>query len=299
MNDTVITLPSFDPVLVQIGPFGIRWYALAYIASLVLGWLLVRRLAQRPPAIATATQVDDFLTWATLGVVLGGRLGYVLFYQPLHFLAAPVEILYVWQGGMSFHGGALGVTIAIVLYCRSQRIPILGFADRIAIVTPMGLGLGRIANFVNGELWGRVAPPWWPYAMIFPTAPSREAPDGIPRFPSQLYESFLEGFVLFGVMWWLASSERRRARYGFLTGAFLAGYAVARSICEFSRQPDSFMGFVLTDLTGGVIDLTMGQVLCVPMFLAGVFLMVRARPHVAVAPKPHAEVAAKGAEHSA
>jgi phosphatidylglycerol:prolipoprotein diacylglycerol transferase len=163
------------------------------------------------------------------------------------------------------------------LFCRGQAIPVLGFADRLAIVTPIGLALGRIANFINGELWGRLAPGWWPYAMIFPTAPSRDAPDGLPRFPSQLYESFLEGFVLFGVMWWLGRSEPRRARYGFLTGAFLAGYAVARSLCEFTRAPDSFMGFVLTDLTGGAIELTMGQVLCVPMLLAGLFLMLRAR----------------------
>jgi phosphatidylglycerol:prolipoprotein diacylglycerol transferase len=272
--NTVITLPAFDPVLIQLGPFGIRWYALAYIVSLILGWQLVRRLARQAPAVATTLQVDDFLTWATLGVVLGGRLGYVLFYQPHRFLADPIEILYVWQGGMSFHGGAIGVAIAIVLFCRRLGIPVLGFADRLAIVTPIGLALGRIANFVNGELWGRIAPPWWPYAMIFPTAPSPVAPDGLPRFPSQLYESFLEGFVLFGVMWWLGRSERRRARFGFLTGAFLVGYAVARGLCEFTRQPDSFMGFVLA--IGGV-NLTMGQVLCVPMLIAGLVLMVRAR----------------------
>jgi phosphatidylglycerol:prolipoprotein diacylglycerol transferase len=243
----------------------------------------VRRLAQLPPVVASLVQVDDFLTWATLGVVIGGRLGYVLFYQPSRFLAHPLQILYVWQGGMSFHGGALGVAVAIVLFCRHQGLPVLGFADRLAVVTPIGLALGRIANFVNGELWGRVAPPWWPYAMVFPTAPSPDAPDGLPRFPSQLYESFLEGFCLFAVMWWLGRRARRREKFGFLTGAFLAGYAVARSVCEFTRQPDSFMGFVLTDLTGGVVDLTMGQVLCIPMLVAGVALMLRARVRAPVA----------------
>ncbi|HKM62009.1 MAG TPA: prolipoprotein diacylglyceryl transferase, partial [Acidisphaera sp.] len=158
----VLVFPQFDPVIVQLGPFGIRWYAVAYITALVLGWRLVRRLTQRTPVVATPVQVDDFLTWATLGVVLGGRLGYVLFYQPGHFFAHPGQIFAVWQGGMSFHGGALGVTIAILLFCRHNHINILGFADRIAVVTPMGLGLGRIANFINGELWGRPAPEWLP-----------------------------------------------------------------------------------------------------------------------------------------
>lgn len=278
---TVIRLPVFDPVIVHLGPLAIRWYALAYIVGLVLGWRLMRRLVQRAPAVATPLQVDDFLTWATLGVVLGGRIGYVLFYQPSHYLAHPADILAVWQGGMSFHGGALGVALAIVLFCRRQGIPILGFADRMAVVTPIGLALGRIANFINGELWGRIAPPWWPYAMIFPTAPTPYAPDGLPRFPSQLYESFLEGFVLFAVMSLLARRERLRARFGFLTGAFLAGYAIARSLCEFTREPDSFMGFVLPDLTRGVVNLTMGQVLCVPMLVAGIILMWRARPQPA------------------
>ena len=151
----VLLFPQFDPVIVQIGPFGIRWYALAYIAGLVLGWRLLRRLVRQAPAVATTVQADDFLTWATLGVVLGGRLGYVLFYQPGVYLAHPGMILAVWEGGMSFHGGALGVAIAIVWFCRRNAIPLLGFADRVAVCTPIGLGLGRIANFVNGELWGR------------------------------------------------------------------------------------------------------------------------------------------------
>jgi phosphatidylglycerol:prolipoprotein diacylglycerol transferase len=260
----VLLYPGFDPVLVQVGPLAIRWYALAYIVSLVIGWRLVRRLAQLPPAVATPLQVDDFLTWATLGVVLGGRLGYVLFYQPSHYLAHPLDALEVWQGGMSFHGGALGVTLALVLFCRLRGINLLGFADRIAAVVPLGLGLGRIANFINGELWGREAPLWLPWAM-------RPTPVSPPLHPSQLYEAFLEGFVLLAILLLLAQRPRIRARYGTLTGAFLVGYGIARIVGELFRQPDAFLGFIWEGLT-------MGQLLSVPMVLAGLFLIVRARP---------------------
>src|SRR5580700_2975892 len=190
----VLLFPAFNPVIVQLGPFGIRWYALAYILGLVLGWRLMRRLVQLPPVVATTLQVDDFLTWATLGVVLGGRLGYVLFYQPWTYLAHLVHILAVWEGGMSFHGGMLGVAVAIIVFCRRNSIPLLGFADRIAIVAPMGLGLGRLANFINGELWGRPAPDWQRWAMIFPRA------DMLPRHPSQIYQALLEGLLLFLLM---------------------------------------------------------------------------------------------------
>ena len=261
----VLLFPQFDPVLVQVGPFAIRWYALAYITSLVIGWRVVRALVLQRPVVATREQVDDFLTWATLGVVLGGRLGYVLFYQPGRFLAAPWEIVEVWKGGMSFHGGMLGVAIAIIWFCRSQRIPVLGFADRIAVVAPLGLGLGRIANFINGELWGRQAPDWLPWAMVFPTG------GPIPRHPSQIYQALLEGAVLLTVMVVLSRRESLRARFGLLTGVFLTGYAIARITGEFFRQPDPFLGFLI----GGA---TMGQLLSVPLLLAGVWLILRARP---------------------
>jgi phosphatidylglycerol:prolipoprotein diacylglycerol transferase len=261
----VLIYPQFDPVLIQVGPLAIRWYALAYIAALVIGWRLVRRLAQRPPVVATPVQVDDFLTWATLGVVIGGRLGYVLFYQPGRFLASPLQIFEVWQGGMSFHGGMLGVAIGIVWFCRRQQIPILGFADRIAIVAPMGLALGRVANFINGELWGRPAPLWLPWAMAF-------FPGGgpTPRHPSQLYEALLEGVLLFAVMLILARNEALRARFGFLTGAFLLGYGIARIVGEFFREPDAFLGFLWAGAT-------MGQLLSIPMLLVGGWLIWRAR----------------------
>lgn len=256
----VLLFPGFDPVLVQIGPIGIRWYAAAYIAGLVAGWRLARVLVRQAPAVATEAQVDDFLSWATLGVILGGRLGYVLFYQPGYFLAHPRETFAVWQGGMSFHGGMLGVTIAIILFCRSNAIPLLGFADRVAVVTPLGLGFGRIANFINGELWGRPAPDWLPWAMIFPNA------GDMPRHPSQIYQAIMEGLILFIVLFTLSRRESLRARFGFLTGVFLIGYAIARIIGEFFRQPDAFLGFLYAGAT-------MGQLLSVPMLIAGAWMV--------------------------
>ena len=256
-----MTFPQIDPVIVQIGPFGIRWYAMAYIAGLVLGWRLMRKLVTQPPAVATPLQVDDFLTWATLGVVLGGRLGYVLFYQPGAFIAEPLRILQVWTGGMSFHGGMLGVVIATILFCRRQSIPLLGFADRIAVVAPIGLCFGRIANFINGELWGRVAPDV-PWAMVFPYG------GPLPRHPSQLYQAVLEGVVLFVLLFALSRRDAIRARAGMLTGVFLTGYGLARIVGEFFREPDSFLGFL-------AFGATMGQLLSIPMVLAGIWLIRR------------------------
>jgi phosphatidylglycerol:prolipoprotein diacylglycerol transferase len=269
----VLLFPQFDPVLVQFGPLAIRWYALAYITSLVIGWRLVRRFVRLPPVVATPLHVDDFLTWATLGVVLGGRLGYVLFYQPGFYLAHPSMILAVWEGGMSFHGGMLGVAVAVTIFCRRNGIPLLGFADRVAIVAPLGLGLGRIANFINGELWGRPAPAWLPWAMEFPRAPDCPSfPDiCVPRHPSQLYEALMEGLILLTVMLVLSRRESLRARFGLLTGIFLCGYAVARIIGEYFREPDAFLGFL-------AFGTTMGQILSIPMFIAGVWLIARARP---------------------
>jgi phosphatidylglycerol---prolipoprotein diacylglyceryl transferase len=260
----VLLFPQFDPVLIHIGPSGIRWYALAYITGLVAGWRLVRRLVARSPAAATAQQVDDFLTWATLGVVLGGRLGYVLFYQPVLYMAHPAMILAVWEGGMSFHGGMLGVAVAISVFCYRNSINLLGFADRISVAAPIGLGLGRVANFINGELWGRPASPDLPWAMIFPRA------GDVPRHPSQIYQALLEGLCLFVVMFALSRRERIRARFGMLTGVFLCGYAIARIVGEFFREPDAFLGFL-------AFGATMGQLLSIPMLLAGIWLVLRAR----------------------
>ena len=252
--------PHIDPVAVQLGPFGIRWYTLAYIVSLLLGWRLARRMAGWSPVVANPIQVDDFLTWATLGVVLGGRLGYVLFYQPGLYFAHPLMILQVWRGGMSFHGGLIGVFLAIWLYTRQQKIPILGFADRIAVCAPIGLGLGRVANFINGELWGRPAASWFPITLIYPQA------GPMPRYPSELIEAFLEGIILLSVMLILVRSPRLRAQFGWLTGVFLIGYGICRIISECFRQPDAFLGYI-----AGV--LTMGQILSFPMILIGAGLI--------------------------
>ncbi len=239
----------------------------------MIGWRLVRRFVLLSPAVATPLQVDDFLTWATLGVVLGGRLGYVLFYQPGVYLAHPSMILAVWEGGMSFHGGMLGVAIAIIIFCRRNAIPLLGFADRIAIVAPLGLGLGRLANFINGELWGRPAPDWLPWAMEFPRAPDCPSfPDiCVARHPSQIYEALMEGLILLIIMLVLSRRQDLRGRFGLLTGIFLCGYAVARIIGEYFREPDAFLGFL-------AFGTTMGQLLSVPMLLAGIWLIARARP---------------------
>lgn len=251
--------PKFDPVMLQIGPLAIRWYAMAYITALICGWVLVRGLVRKDPIVATKEQVDDFLTWATLGVILGGRLGYCLFYQPGYYLPHPIEIFKVWQGGMSFHGGALGVIIALVLFTRKYKLSFLGFSDRVTTVVPLGLGLGRLANFINGELIGRPAPDWLPWRMFYPQI--AEA-----RHPSELYEAILEGFVLFTIMMILAYRKSIREHAGFLSGLFLLGYAIARSFCEMFREPDSFLGFI-------VGNITMGQILCIPMAIAGIYFI--------------------------
>ena len=261
----VLMFPQFDPVLLHLGPLAIRWYALAYIAGLLLGWRLVRRLVLRTPAVATAEQVDDFLSWAVFGVVLGGRLGYVLFYQPGYYLHHPLQAMTVWRGGMSFHGGALGVILAILLFGWRHRLAVLGFADRVVVAVPIGLGLGRLANFINGELWGRPAPDWLPWAMIFPQA----GPE--PRHPSQIYQALMEGLILFAVLFVLSRRDWVRSRFGLLSGVFLLGYAIARSVGELFRQPDAFLGFLWAGAT-------MGQLLCVPMALVGLWLILRARP---------------------
>ncbi len=258
-----IPFPVIDPVLVQIGPFAIRWYALAYIAGILGGWWLARRLVALPPVVADRRQIDDFVTWTTLGIILGGRLGYVLFYRPEHYLAHPLDILKVWEGGMSFHGGALGVIVAIFLFCRQERLEPLSFADRVTAVVPIGLCLGRLANFINGELWGRVSDV--PWAMVFPTG----GPE--PRHPSQLYQAGMEGVLLFILLQVLVHQPAIRARRGFVAGAFLAGYGLARFIGEFFRQPDAFLGFLFAGAT-------MGQLLSVPMILVGGWLMLRAKP---------------------
>jgi phosphatidylglycerol:prolipoprotein diacylglycerol transferase len=256
-----IPFPNIDPVLVQLGPFAIRWYALAYIIGIVGGWLLIRRLVRRPGWTVDATAIDDLVLYVTLGVILGGRIGYVLFYQSGWYLSHPLEILQVWRGGMSFHGGLVGVILALVLFARQNRLPLLEIADLAAAVAPLGLLLGRVANFINGELWGR--PTDVPWAVVFPHA----GPE--PRHPSQLYEAVLEGLVLLAVTQALAWRPRRPEHAGRIGGAFLVGYALARLAVELFREPDAQLGFLL----GG---LTMGQLLSLPMLAGGLYLLARA-----------------------
>jgi phosphatidylglycerol:prolipoprotein diacylglycerol transferase len=258
-----IPFPQIDPVALAIGPIAIRWYALAYIAGIVGGWWLGKRLVQGAPACATARHADDFITWVTLGIILGGRLGYVLFYRPGHYIQHPLEALMVWQGGMSFHGGMLGVIIAVVGFCRVEKIDLLAFGDRVAAVVPIGLFLGRIANFINGELYGRVAPDV-PWAMVFPGG------GPLPRHPSQLYQAGMEGLLLFAVLMAFAVQEKFRARRGFLAGVFLAGYGLARIVGELFREPDAHLGFLFAGAT-------MGQLLSLPMLLVGAWLIRRSR----------------------
>jgi phosphatidylglycerol:prolipoprotein diacylglycerol transferase len=258
MPIAVLPFPAFDPVLVSIGPFAIRWYALAYIVGILLGWLYARAIIRNEalwggPAPMKLADYDDFILWVTLGIILGGRTGYVLFYNLPHFLSHPTEILQLWKGGMSFHGGFLGCVLAVALFSWKRSVPFLPLGDVTCAVGPIGLFLGRLANFVNGELWGRPADV--PWAMVFP------AGGPVPRHPSQLYEATLEGLVLFVVLTVLIRVGALR-RPGTIIGAFACFYAVFRSFCEFFREPDAQLGF----LWGGM---TMGMLLCVPLFIAG------------------------------
>jgi phosphatidylglycerol:prolipoprotein diacylglycerol transferase len=265
----VIDWPQLSPVVpwVHIWRFRIHYYALAYITALIIGWQVVQRTAALNPVAATREQVDDFLTWATVGIILGGRLGYVLFYQPINFLTHPLQIFEVWDGGMSSHGGFIGVTIAIIWFCTKNHINMFRFADRISVAVPIGLFLGRLGNFINGELWGRPAAPWFPIAMIYPQSPTLQ-----PRYPSELIEASLEGILLFVIVLIASRSEKLRERSGTLTGLFLAAYGILRIIGECFRQPDWFLGFL-------PFGTTMGQILSLPMVLAGIGLMVWGARH--------------------
>jgi phosphatidylglycerol:prolipoprotein diacylglycerol transferase len=251
--------PQIDPVAFSIGPLAVRWYGLMYLAGFAASWWLgVRRIKQGFAPI-TRGQFDDLLFYAILGVILGGRLGYVLFYKPLHYAAHPLEIFAIWQGGMAFHGGLLGVMGAMALFARKHRVDYLRLMDFVAPLVPLGLAAGRLANFINGELWGRVTDA--PWGMVF-----RGAGD-LPRHPSQLYQLALEGLALFALLWWYSSKPRPR---GSVCGLFLLGYGVFRFIAEFGREPDAYLGYL-------ALGLTMGQWLCLPMIAAGIWLFVWSR----------------------
>jgi phosphatidylglycerol:prolipoprotein diacylglycerol transferase len=263
----LIDFPVFDPIAVQIGPIAIRWYALAYIVGIIAGWIYARALVKNERLWAgevpiTLVQLDDFILWVTIGIIVGGRTGYVLFYNLAFFIQHPAEIFELWKGGMSFHGGFLGCVAAVMLFARRNTISILSLGDITTAVAPIGLLLGRLANFINSELWGRPADPSLPWAMVFPNG----GPE--PRHPSQLYEAGLEGILLFVV---LAVMIRIGAlkRPGLILGSFITLYGVARITGELFREPDPQLGF----LWGG---LTMGMLLSVPMIIIGIIIFVAA-----------------------
>lgn len=254
------TFPDFDPVLVALGPFAIRWYALAYLVGLVGGWYILRRLAKAPTSPVSVMQIDALLNWILFGVIIGGRLGYVLFYKPLSYLSDPLSALRIWEGGMSFHGGFLGVVIATILFARRHNIALMPLSDRLALVAPLGLFFGRIANFINGELYGRITS--HPIGIIFPYG------GPAPRHPSQLYEAGLEGLLLGLVMigaWRLGLPARAP---GALVGLFLTGYGTARFVVEYFREPDAHIGLYQ------LFSLSQGQLLSLPMMVIGIGYLV-------------------------
>ena len=255
--------PQFDPIAFSVGPIAVRWYGLMYLIAFAAFFLLGRQRLKRP-AFASASgleqrDLEDLLFWGAIGVVLGGRLGYVTFYKPAYYLAHPFEILAVWQGGMSFHGGLIGVILATWLFCRRRGRGFLPVMDFVAPLVPIGLAAGRLGNFINGELWGR--PGGVPWAMVFPQV------DALARHPSQLYQFAGEGLALFALLWWYSAKPRP---VGAVSGLFLIGYAVLRFVAEFAREPDSFLGLQ-------ALGLTMGQWLCLPMLAAGVALFAWAQ----------------------
>jgi phosphatidylglycerol---prolipoprotein diacylglyceryl transferase len=276
MMTLAIPFPVIDPVAVSFGPLSVKWYGLAYVAGLLGGWWYARRLVAaerlwgglKRPGVES---LDDLLLYCAVGIVFGGRLGYVLFYELESYLQSPLDIFAVWQGGMSFHGGLLGATLALTIFARRHGQSILSMFDIAATVVPIGLFFGRIANFINAELWGRPAPDF-AYAMVFPGG------GPVPRHPSQLYEAATEGLLLF-VALALAVRIVGFRRPGLITGLFASGYALARIGCEFFREPDPQLGFLfgtsIEALGGG---LTMGMILSLPMLMIGLWLILRARP---------------------
>jgi phosphatidylglycerol:prolipoprotein diacylglycerol transferase len=253
--------PQFNPVAVELGPVQVHWYGLTYLVAFGLFFWLTARRAALPWYAAqgwSRRDVEDLLFFGVIGVVVGGRLGYVLFYKPLHYLANPLEVFAVWKGGMAFHGGLIGVLLAMAWFAHRRQRPWLQVTDLIAPSIPVGLASGRMGNFINGELWGRAADPSLPWAMVFPQSGS-----ALPRHPSQLYQFALEGLLLFVVLWWYGRRERPLGR---VSGAFLLGYGVLRFVAEAFREPDAFLGLL-------ALNLSMGQWLCVPMVIGGLALI--------------------------
>jgi phosphatidylglycerol:prolipoprotein diacylglycerol transferase len=272
--------PQFDPVAFSLGPIAVRWYGLMYLAGFALFWWLGRLRARDGWRGMSPKDVEDLLFYGVLGVIIGGRLGYVLFYKPGYYLDHPLEAFMLWKGGMASHGGIIGVIIVMWLFARSRGKPFLQVADFVVPLVPLGLAAGRLGNFINGELWGRPADPGvWPWAMVFP-----QAGDGLPRHPSQLYQLALEGVLLFVLLWWYSRKPRPLGTVGAL---FLVGYGVLRFVAEFGREPDDFLGLL-------ALRLSMGQWLSVPMIVAGLGLFIYFQSRsVAAAPTPSKPKAAR------
>ncbi len=279
---SALPLPDIDPAIVHLGPLAIHWYGLGYIVGILFGWWYAKRLLATPrlwrdgKAPFGPEIIEDLLVYAALGIILGGRIGYILFYQFEHYLANPLSIFAIWQGGMSFHGGFLGTTLAMVLLARSRGVNVWSLFDVIAAGVPVALGLVRCANFINAELWGSVTDVSW--AVIFCNERIEQANNGLcpagmePRHPSQLYEALLEGLVLFFVLRLLTHPLLKLRSPGFVAGAFMACYGLARIFVEFFRQPDQQLGYFAGNW------LTMGMMLSTPLVLAGIWMMVRAKP---------------------
>lgn len=253
----MLNYPHIDPIALQLGPLAIRWYSLAYIAGIFLGWLYAKQMNKRAK-FANAVQFENVITWIVIGIVLGGRIGYCLFYNTSYFLSHPHEMLYIWQGGMSFHGGMIGFVIAMYSYCRLNKIAFFPFMDAAAAVAGIGIFFGRIANFINGELYGRVTDSEW--GIVFPHS------DSNPRYPSQLFEAFGEGLlmvIILSIMFWVFNAWKRPR---LISGTFLVWYSIVRIFVEQFREPDEQLGFFFGSIT-------MGQILSAPMFLLGIILI--------------------------
>ncbi|CDZ25329.1 prolipoprotein diacylglyceryl transferase [Neorhizobium galegae] len=274
----LMPFPNIDPVAFSIGPLAIHWYGLAYVAGIMLGWFYARRLAANASlwkdgqSPITAVQLDDFLVWVAAGIVLGGRIGYILFYDLASVAANPIRAVEIWNGGMSFHGGFIGATIAMIIFARRNSIPVWSMFDTVAAVVPFGLFFGRIANFINGELWGRLSNA--PWAVVFPTG------GPFSRHPSQLYEAGLEGIVLLLVLALMIFRFKALKIPGTIAGTFVIGYGLCRIFVEFFREPDAQLGYLL-----GTNWLTMGMILSLPMIAAGLWAIFRARAAVTSAAK--------------
>ncbi len=263
MSKIVLIHPNFDPVIFSVGPLAVRWYGLMYLVGFMAFLLLGKWRAREAWRGMSKTDVEDLLFFGVIGVILGGRLGYVLFYKPMFYLANPAEIFMIWKGGMASHGGIIGVLLAMWLFARTRKKSFLQVADFTVPLVPLGLAAGRLGNFINGELWGRVTDPHtWPWAMVFP-----QARDGLPRHPSQLYQFALEGLTLFALLWWFSRKQRAPGVVGCW---FLIGYGVLRFLAEFAREPDDFLGLL-------AFKFSLGQWLSLPMIAIGVIVLVWVR----------------------